>query len=107
MQYLPCDKACNPVVIYSEADGIFLGECLGLEFWSKLDPCDQPAAVTFQSPIDAERYMSTWRGGRRMGVLLVPVEADQDGYASVEACVKAGLPSWIVTDTETANVLPC
>lgn len=91
-------------VIYSEEEGIYIGECLGLGFWSKLDPVDQPAAVTFPSAADAERYMSTWLSGRPNGVRLVDVVPDSEGYASIEACVRAGLPGWEISEEARAEI---
>jgi len=37
-------------VIVHEEMGVYLGSCLGLGFWTKLDPVDQTAAVVFPSP---------------------------------------------------------
>lgn len=85
-------------VIYSEIEGIFIGSCIGLAFWSKLDPVDQPAAITFPSEACAEQFMSTWAGGRPDGVSLVTVEPDQGEYATIEVCVGAGLPGWTIAE---------
>lgn len=94
-------------VIFSEGDGVFIGECMGLGFWSKLDPVDQDCAVTFPSVDEAEAYMAGWEGGRPAGASLVPVVPDQaDGFASIAACMRAGLPEWITGDSETANCRP-
>ncbi len=86
----------GPVVIYHDKDGVFLGECLGLGFWSKVETAGQPSAVTFKDIEDAEEFMKTWISGRPCGVKLVPVVADERGHASVEACIQAGLPGWSV-----------
>lgn len=94
-------------VIYTEEEGVFLGSCMGLGFWSKLDAVDLGAAVTFPSIDDAEAFMAEWESGSPAGVALVPVVPDQDdGYASIEACMRAGLPEWLVSDSETANCRP-
>lgn len=83
------------VVIVHPRDGVFLGEAMGLGFWSKLDPVGQDAAPTFTSVTEAERFMRSWEGGRPEGVVFRAVETDRNGtHASLEACVKAGLPAW-------------
>lgn len=94
------------VVIYSEENGVYLGSAMGLGFWSKLDPVGQPSATTFEDEAEAETHMASWESGRPEGVRLVPVDADQDGYASIAACVRAGLPGWLDEDTPVANLLP-
>ena len=96
-----------PYVIYTEEEGVYLGSCMGLGFWSKLDAVDQPSAPTFPSAAIAEEYMAGWDNGRPPAAVVVPVEPDQaDGYASIAACVRAGLPEWLVSDSETANDRP-
>lgn len=84
--------------------GIYLGSAMGFGFWSKVDPVGQDAAVTFPDAETAERVMASWGGGRPEGVtpyLVVPDQASTDGfgdpgltYASVAACVAAGLEGW-------------
>lgn len=81
-------------VIVSSAMGIYLGSCLGLGFWSKLDPAGQGSAVTFESVSEAEDYMKSWDGGRPDGVSFKPVFPDEGIYASIRACVAAGLGAW-------------
>lgn len=75
--------------------GIYLGSCMGFGFWSKLDPAGQDAAVSFESIADAEAFMATWESGRRGGVRFAPVEPDDGIYATVAACVRAGLEGWL------------
>lgn len=78
--------------------GIYLGSCMGLGFWTKLDAAGQASAVTFQTEADAEMFMASWDGGRPDGATLVPVVPDDGTYASVAACVAAGLNGWGVAD---------
>ena len=84
----------GPVVITTQESGVYLGNALGLGFWSKEDPVGQPSAVTFKSVQEAEAHMATWDCGRPDHVKFVQVTCDDDGYASIEACVAAGLPRW-------------
>jgi hypothetical protein len=94
------------VVIYSEENGVYLGSAMGLGFWSKLDPIGQPAATTFDDEAQAQTHMDSWEGGRPADVRLVPVVADDGFYASIAACVRAGLPGWVDEETPVANALP-
>lgn len=84
-------------VLVSPEMGIYLGNCLGLGFWSKLDPVGQPSAVTFESDADAIGHAQSWDGGVPEGLTSREVEADDGIYASVAACVAAGLEGWSVS----------
>ncbi|WP_044275859.1 hypothetical protein [Burkholderia gladioli] len=85
--------AKKAVVLYSERDGVYLGSCLGLGFWSKLDPAGQTHAFTFPGEAEARAAMETW-DTLPGDVRLVEVAPDQAGYASMAACIAAGLPGW-------------
>ncbi len=91
------------LVIYHDQHGIYLGSCMGLGFWSNIDPCGQSAAATFPDVQSAEEFMATWEDGRPEGVRLVDVPADARGYASIDACVLAGLPPWMDAGTPAGN----
>jgi hypothetical protein len=87
-------------VIYSPELGVYLGNCLGLGFWSKLDPVGQPCAVTFPTIYEAQRHAASWDTPVK-DMQFIPVQADdvskrlgQPDYASIAACVAAGLPAW-------------
>jgi len=92
------------VVIYSERYGIYLGSVLGLGFWSKLDSAGQTSACTFESEQSACEFISSSNPGSFPADLqFIKIIPDQkDGtYASIEACVRAGLPGWSNTPTPT------
>lgn len=94
-------------VIYTDAEGVYIGHCMGLGFWSKLDPADQPCATTFPTIADAEQHMAEWECGRPLGAVTVPVVPDEPGgFASIAACMRAGLPEWLVPESDTANDRP-
>jgi hypothetical protein len=94
-------------VMYHEEHGVFLGICLGLAFWSKLDPVGQPAAATFDSPADALKFCESWGGGAPANVRYVEVDADVGGtHASIASCVRSGLPGWIDEETPVENSRP-
>lgn len=86
------------IVIYSESDGVYIGSCLGLGFWSKLDPVGQESAATFASGSDAQEFMNSWDSGVPADIRLVEVEADDGDHASIAACMRAGLPGWSPAD---------
>lgn len=83
--------------------GIYLGCCMGLGFWSKLDPGGQPSACAFPSIEEAKQHMFTWDGGVPEGVTFAEVIADEPGYVSIAACVAAGLVGWVDEYTPVAN----
>ena len=88
------------VVIVHPEWGIYLGTCLGLGFWSKMDPAGQDAAVTFPSEEDANRHMDSWdeplvERPRLEFHVVEPDKLQYSGkYASVAACRRAGLDGW-------------
>lgn len=83
-------------VLYSKDEhyGVFLGEFWGLGFWSNCDPVGQTHACTFESPEQGEEFIASWIGGPPPTYQFVEVNADENGGASIEACIKAGLPAW-------------
>lgn len=93
----PAPRA-GAVVLFHPEDGIYLGHCMGLGFWTKLDPVGQPSAVCFDDEADARAHMQTWECGPKEGVLFVTVQPDSANgevrYASIQACVAAGLEAW-------------
>ena len=96
----------NEFVITHPEMGIYLGSAMGLGFWSKLDPVGQPSAVTFASIDEAKEHMANWDGGTPEGVTFAPVIPDSEGYASVSACVQAGLEGWLDEYMPTCNERP-
>lgn len=86
--------------------GIYLGSAMGMGFWSKCDPVGQPSAVTFPSREEANQYMASWDGGTPPGIELVAVTPDDGQYASIQACVDAGLEGWIDSVTPVMNERP-
>jgi hypothetical protein len=92
------------VVLYSERDGVFLGDLIGLSFWSKLDPAGQTHAATFASEAQALAYVSTW-DSKPADIRCVGVMQDGDRCASIAACVAAGLPAWDPADVGAERTL--
>lgn len=90
-------------VIYNDENGIFIGECLGMGFWSKLDPVGQPEAVAFENTTIAYEVIERFENydkhyGFRNEYKIVPVEITSSHgrthYASIQSCVQSGLPAW-------------
>ena len=46
--------------IHHPEEGFYLGCCLGLGFWSKLDPVGQPSAATFIAVEEAKDHVRLW-----------------------------------------------
>lgn len=87
------ELSSNVLITHPEM-GVFLGACLGMGFWSKLDSAGQPSAVTFDNQDQAKDFLFTCVGDEYQGIVFVPVVPDQGDYASVEACVAAGQDAW-------------
>lgn len=82
------------VVVHPEM-GVYLGSAMGMGFWSKLDPVGQDSAITFASRMQAEQVMRAWDDGRPGDVVIWPMTPDRrERYASIVACVAAGLEAW-------------
>lgn len=82
------------VVIYSESAGVFIGTCLGLAFFSEMDAAGQERAVTFADEAEARSFVATWRNEPEPPWRCVQVETSKDNYATIDDCVRAGLPRW-------------
>lgn len=98
-------------VITRDDRGIYLGNAMGFAFWSKWDSIGLQHAVTFPSVEAAVAHISTWMDiisgvDSLDNYMFVPVQADSNGYASVAACINAGLEGWLDEHTETINVIP-
>lgn len=92
------------VVIYSEGRGVYLGRLQGVGLWSGVDPCAQDCAPVFKTPQEAyEHIHAASPGAMPHDVVVSPVVSDIESnggaYASVSACVNAGLPGWLTEVT--------
>lgn len=101
----PSSPASAFVITHPEW-GIYLGMCMGLGFWSKMDPVGQSAACTFESIEQAREFMATWDNGEPAGVSFAPVVPDDGTFATIAACVAAGLEGWVDEYTPVANERP-
>lgn len=83
-------------VVVHDTDGIFLGQALGLGFWSKLDSVGQDSAVVFNSIQEAEDFLASWEGEIPENIKFVEITPDSEcgKYVSKYACLAAGLDMW-------------
>lgn len=79
-------------VLTHPEQGIYLGSCLGLGFWSKLDAAGQEAACTFDSEAEAAAFIRSWDAANDPAdYQLAPVSPSDGNYATVDDLRAAGL----------------
>lgn len=81
------------IVITHPEDGIYLGNFIGLGFWSQLDSAGQEHACVFYSKEDAALHIESWDGDRSpehygFAEVLIP---EGESHASIEDLKAAGL----------------
>lgn len=85
------------IVITNKCMGIYLGNCLGLGFWSNMDTAGQSHAVTFPDKFVARAHVMGWDENSdpdNYDYREVQI-ADRD-YATAEELLRAGLPAtWV------------
>lgn len=82
-------------ILYSLINGVYLGSCLGLGFWSKLDPAGQVSAVTFKSKQDAKNYIASWDNPNSIPDIKVKqVTVRVSGRLDVGECKYNGFEGW-------------
>ena len=75
--------------------GIYLGEFIGLGFWSKLDSVGQTYAVVFLSQREALEFASkTFPTTESTRMETTPILTKRRQYALLEEIVEAGLEGW-------------
>jgi hypothetical protein len=83
--------------VYSNEFGVFLGHMMGDSFWSGIDPVGQSEAIAFEYEALANQVMME-TGLKPSTYKLIPVEItsrrEKVNFASMEACMKAGIPAW-------------
>lgn len=81
------------IVVTHPKMGVYLGNCLGLGFWTLLDTVGQTSAVTFANVDDAREHISSWdENPDPDSYSFVPVDCQED-YATIADLAKAGLGS--------------
>jgi hypothetical protein len=81
-------------ILHHPEMGIYLGSCMGMGFWSKLDPVGQSEAATFDNPEQIKEFMATWEN-KVTGCEITPIETDcRDAYVTIAEIEAIGLPGW-------------
>lgn len=90
------------LVVNHQQWGVFVGHSMGMAFWSKLDPAGQESAPVFNSAEEVAALMGPLWLKIKDQVALVyvtpDIHLDRVSWASMKACVAAGLDMW-TTDT--------
>lgn len=83
-------------ILVSESMGVYLGSCMGLGFWSKLDPVGLSEAITFANSQEINQAIATWDGMASLpnDMKHLDVLPDHEVYASIDACAAAGAERW-------------
>lgn len=95
--------------------GVYLGCAMGFGFWSKLDSCGQDAAVAFDDEAQAREHIASWDNvdaePEYARITFLPVVADRfeqphHAWATMQACVAAGVDPWFDEWMPPANKEP-
>lgn len=83
-------------VINSTVAGVYLGNCMGLGFWSQWDAVGQDSATVFESESAAIEHIESWHGPQPADLRphVVPVECADERWATIAECVASGLERW-------------
>lgn len=79
------------VVIVHPERGIFIGEFLGMGFWTKWEVAEQSCVVTFEDEADARDYVSGWTGDHEAIAAFTyhPVAPDMPRNGASAAALRA------------------
>jgi hypothetical protein len=82
----------NSTVITHPEYGIFVGECLGLAFWSKLDAVGQNTAAIFENELQAQAYIGDIKAPvEKNSFSFINMTTEDEFHASVPELRAAGL----------------
>jgi hypothetical protein len=80
------------IVIICPEKGIYLGNCMGMGFFTLLDPVGQPVAVVFETQGQAAQHILGWDSANRPDdYRFVPVDTANDRFATIPELKAAGL----------------
>ena len=87
-------------VIYDPEWGVYLGNCMGLGFWSNLDSVGQEYACVFDSIDQAMNHVHSWDStkddpARMLSIEYREVDVANPQYASIAEIERAGMPPWL------------
>jgi hypothetical protein len=81
----------NRIVLVHPEFGVYLGNCMGLGFWTLLDTAGQDQAITFNSETEARSHISTWEANSNPDDYSYITVLCEEEYATVMELIKAGL----------------
>lgn len=92
-------------VLFNEQDGVYLGNCMGLGFWSLLDPVGQISSCTFESKEEAQDHIDSWdiKPEKCIQIMPVMIESNPDMAASIKEIAESGMPAWSPEETNTTH----
>ncbi|RFC64755.1 hypothetical protein [Mesorhizobium denitrificans] len=90
------------IVIIHPQMGVYLGHCLGLGFWTLLDPAGQSEAVVFDSVADARAHIASWENENRPDDYGFHEVAATGRYATIPMLIEAGLSHLLGTMAGTS-----
>lgn len=80
------------IVITHERFGIYIGHCMGLGFWTRLDCAGQDRAGVFENLGQAQQHVAYWNDNADQGEFeYVEVGCADLHYATIEELKVAGL----------------
>lgn len=92
-------------LIYSKDWGVYLGSCMGLGFWSKLDPVGQSEACVFENHKQANEHMKSWDSQPPSDTCLLEVNTQNGQYATLAECMMAGVEHWNPLESNEPNTI--
>ena len=69
-------------LLYTESEGYFIGEMMGMGFWTNMDRAGQTHCVTFPNPRVAKQYSKSWTTPLE-GLEVKEIETEEE-YISFE-----------------------
>lgn len=88
------------VIISHKEMGIYLGSCMGMGFWSKLDSAGQDKAVTFDNIAQAKEVIQSWNEPHNTkDYYFTRIQIADLYYATISEVLAAGLEGWEVDKT--------
>lgn len=89
----------NEIVIAHPDMGVYLGNCMGLGWFSRLDAIGQLVACTFENEEQARAHIVGWDSNNDPAAYSYhPVAIAQEGCASIEEMLQAGMTPAMIGD---------
>jgi hypothetical protein len=82
-------------LLYQPEMGVYLGEFMGMGFWSLLDPVGQTMATVFNSKEAISDYVGTWESPVS-DLAIWEIDTAHPNFATMAEIEALGLPGWSV-----------